>query len=213
MGSGSGFFIMQQPSLFTPRSGKEIVRHDASTTTLAARSDKQKTQPLSHACASRIATMWALVHAGSMLRIAIGTNHSAAHGRRWCQQRQRQCSHCGPTHITPPPGHAALDELAKVDAGFTSRVVAAASEEHTRIVLSPTGSLTGDVDDVRKVGEAAGDGAAAAISPLASVPPGRALASDLSPLAFPPRNSTRAEDFTQSDAGRATKPAGENVVP
>ena len=67
------------------------------------------------------------------------------------------------THNTPPPGHAALDELAKVDAGFTSRVVAAASEEHTRIVLSPTGFLTGDVDDVRKVGEAAGDGAAAAM--------------------------------------------------
>ena len=62
----------------------------------------------------------------------------------------------------PPSGEAALRALADVDASFGSRIVTAASSEHSRLVLAPTGSLEGDVDDVRKIGEAAGQGAAAA---------------------------------------------------
>ena len=58
----------------------------------------------------------------------------------------------------------ALRALAEVDAGFASRVVTAASDEHERLVLSPTGPLEGDTDDVRKVGAAAEAGAGAALA-------------------------------------------------
>jgi leucyl aminopeptidase len=62
-------------------------------------------------------------------------------------------------------GHdRALQDLANVDAGFATRVVSAASAEDGRLVLSPAGSLLGDVDDVRKVGDAAAAGAAAAFA-------------------------------------------------
>ena len=57
-----------------------------------------------------------------------------------------------------------LQDLANVDAGFATRVVSAASAEDGRLVLSPAGSLLGDMDDVRKVGDAAGAGAAAAFA-------------------------------------------------
>lgn len=59
-----------------------------------------------------------------------------------------------------PP--ASLRDLAKVDCSFASRVVCAVSAEHERLVLSPVGSCHRDMDDVRKVGEAAAAGAAAA---------------------------------------------------
>ena len=65
---------------------------------------------------------------------------------------------------SPPPTDRALQDLAGVDAGFASRVVTAASAEHGRLVLSPAGALCGDMDDVRKVGTAAGAGAAAAFA-------------------------------------------------
>ena len=81
-----------------------------------------------------------------------------------CNSGSRHARLVVSTHNKPLPDHTALDELSKVDASFASRVVTAASEEHARIVMSPTGSLTGDVDDVRKVGEAAGKAAAAALS-------------------------------------------------
>ena len=62
-----------------------------------------------------------------------------------------------------PLGHdKALLDLAEVDEKFSSRVVTAASAEHGRLVLSPIGSLLGDMDDVRKVGDAADAAAAAA---------------------------------------------------
>ena len=65
---------------------------------------------------------------------------------------------------SPPPTDRALQDLAGVDAGFASRVITAASAEHGRLVLSPAGALCGDMDDVRKVGTAAGAGAAAAFA-------------------------------------------------
>lgn len=68
------------------------------------------------------------------------------------------------THNVVPDGHGALHELAKVDSRFSSRVVTSASPEHTRLVLSPVGSCDADMDDVRKVGEAAASGAAAAFA-------------------------------------------------
>ena len=63
-----------------------------------------------------------------------------------------------------PKGDKALQDLADVDAGFATRLVTAASSEHGRIVLSPVGSLRGDMDDVRKVADAAACGAAAAFA-------------------------------------------------
>lgn len=59
---------------------------------------------------------------------------------------------------------AGLEALAKVDASFGSRVVVAASAAHTRLVLSPVGSLDDELDDVRKVADAAASGAAAAFA-------------------------------------------------
>ena len=64
----------------------------------------------------------------------------------------------------PHANDKGLQDLANVDVGFQSRVVTAASEEHGRIILSPVGSLTGDMDDVRKVADAAAAGATAAFA-------------------------------------------------
>jgi leucyl aminopeptidase len=64
----------------------------------------------------------------------------------------------------PHANHNSLQDLANVDVGFESRVVTAASEEYGRIILSPVGSLTGDMDDVRKVADAAAAGATAAFA-------------------------------------------------
>ena len=63
-----------------------------------------------------------------------------------------------------PNGDPALAALAEVDASFSSRVVCSASSEHTRLVLSPIGSLTAEHDDVRRVADAAERGAAAALA-------------------------------------------------
>ena len=62
------------------------------------------------------------------------------------------------------PSDEALESLAAIDAGFPSRVVTAPSAEHARQVLSPVGSLQGETDDVRKVGDAAAAGASAALA-------------------------------------------------
>ena len=78
------------------------------------------------------------------------SNNAAAHARIVISQRNM------------PTG--ALCELANVDATFSSRVVTSASAEHERLVLSPVGSCDNDMDDVRKVGEAAASGAAAAFA-------------------------------------------------
>ena len=63
-----------------------------------------------------------------------------------------------------PANEPGLQALAKVDAGFSSRTVCSASEQHSRLVLSPALSLTADTDDVRRVGDAAASGAAAAFA-------------------------------------------------
>ena len=78
----------------------------------------------------------------------------AAHARIVVAQR----------NLPPSAAEKALISLATVDAGFATSVVAAASAEHTRIVLSPVGSCDNDMDDVRKVGEAAASGAAKAFA-------------------------------------------------
>lgn len=63
-----------------------------------------------------------------------------------------------------PLEHNELEKLATVDQGFAYRVVTTSSEKHQRLVLAPSGSLTGDTDDVRKVGGAAASGAKAAFA-------------------------------------------------
>eukprot|EP00931_Biecheleriopsis_adriatica_P058806 TRINITY_DN35098_c0_g1_i1.p1 TRINITY_DN35098_c0_g1~~TRINITY_DN35098_c0_g1_i1.p1 ORF type:complete len:515 (+),score=77.71 TRINITY_DN35098_c0_g1_i1:111-1655(+) len=57
-----------------------------------------------------------------------------------------------------------LQKLAAIDARFASRVVAVPSAEHKRLILSPCGELQAEVDDVRRVGEAAAAGALEAFS-------------------------------------------------
>eukprot|EP00930_Biecheleria_cincta_P059298 TRINITY_DN45046_c0_g1_i1.p1 TRINITY_DN45046_c0_g1~~TRINITY_DN45046_c0_g1_i1.p1 ORF type:complete len:494 (+),score=77.29 TRINITY_DN45046_c0_g1_i1:187-1668(+) len=59
---------------------------------------------------------------------------------------------------------ASLQALASVDARFASRLVVAPSAEHTRLVLAPCGDLDRDVDDVRRVGDAAAAGALEALN-------------------------------------------------
>eukprot|EP00930_Biecheleria_cincta_P046247 TRINITY_DN31896_c0_g1_i1.p1 TRINITY_DN31896_c0_g1~~TRINITY_DN31896_c0_g1_i1.p1 ORF type:complete len:577 (+),score=98.47 TRINITY_DN31896_c0_g1_i1:43-1773(+) len=67
-----------------------------------------------------------------------------------------------------PGDDASLRELLAVDHGFPSRVVTAPSKQHERLILSPTGTLLSDTDDVRKVGAAAAAGALAAFAMGAS---------------------------------------------
>ena len=69
---------------------------------------------------------------------------------------------------TPPLHDRALSVLSQFDESFATRVVTGTSESHTRVVLSPVGSLQGELDDIRKVGEAAAAGAAAAFAMGAS---------------------------------------------
>lgn len=61
-----------------------------------------------------------------------------------------------------------LERLALADKSFAGRVVTAASERHERLILTPTGGLLGDTDDVRKVAGAASAGALAALGMGAS---------------------------------------------
>ena len=66
--------------------------------------------------------------------------------------------------VNSPNGDPILTALSEVDASFSSRVVASASSKHTRLVLSPVGSLVAEHDDVRRVADAAERGAAAAFA-------------------------------------------------
>lgn len=62
------------------------------------------------------------------------------------------------------PTDPVMQQLAEVDASFATRVVTSASREHTRVVLSPCGSLLAEHDDIRRVADAAERGAAAAFA-------------------------------------------------
>lgn len=98
-----------------------------------------------------------------LLSLCVGTRHApvahmctsgaSSHARIVIAQRN-----------TPPDGDEALRDLAQVDTSFATRVVSGASPEHTRVILSPVGSCDNEMDDVRKVGEAAASGAIAAFA-------------------------------------------------
>ena len=82
------------------------------------------------------------------------------------------------------PTDPVLQQLADVDAGFATRVVTSASREHTRLVLSPVGSLLAEHDDVRRVADAAERGAAAAFA-MGATELSLEVSADIATLAHP----------------------------